>query len=555
MVKTLGVSSRSIRPSTPLRDVPGLREAWREFSAAADFDLPYPPSRELRETGSRLTGWGCQAAFAAITIAAVAGSFLPLLALPVIPGVVWLLSRFVRAPLAAPESFTVGELARRVMAEEPERAPETVDGVGPGPIWLRVKRIVHEASGRDYRHIVPDALLKDDLGIGVVRWWVMDELEATFGVSLSGETFITGETLDDLQQHVCDRLGVETEREPRQCPSERAFLRLRTAIVDALDVSPYEIRPSTRLQDVPGLNRAWDGVAERSGLTLPPVGQELPCYLYLFSGLFLFITLSVALLLSLMWPPFGWSLLVLPFAFLWLQDRVKALIGAFPAGINTMGDLAERALADNVHEFPGLLESPLRDAHPTGPCPTSWTFYRLRRGLMDALSVGKRDIAPDTELVPLLPKDTPVEAWGSVQEASGLNLPPILGRGPAGAGESCLFMIWMLGALISLFGFIFPPPLCYAPLAMLMIATPGVIYLRDRLREREVPKVAGCRTMRDLVYMAMGANPQTVAGAVGGYRTVQITAAVRTAVGNAFGAEPEWLTPETRLDDLDYLDL
>jgi len=388
-----------------------------------------------------------------------------------------------------------------------------------------------------------------------VRWWLIEELEDTFGVRLSGETFITSETLSDLQQHVCDRLGIETEREPRQCPSARAFYRLRAAIVDTLNVSPREVRPSTHLRDVPGLSRAWDEVSKRSGLTLPPVGQEMPCYLYVVSGALLLAALSVALLLSLMWPPFGWSLLVLPFAFLWLQDRVKARIGAFPAGIRTMRDLSERALAENVHEFAGALESPLRDAHPTGPCPTSWTFYRLRRGLMDALGVGKRDVAPDTELVPLLPKDTPVEAWRSVQEASGLSLPPILGRGPAGAAESCLFMIWIVGALISLFGFVFPPPLSYAPLAMLMVATPGVIYLRDRLRQRHVPKVAGCHTIRDLVYMAMGSNPQTVAEAVGGYRTVQITSAVRTAVGNTLGVEPEWLMPEAKLEELDWLDL
>lgn len=384
-------------------------------------------------------------------------------------------------------------------------------------------------------------------------WWVEAELEGTSQALLTEDDWAHSRTLGDLQQRVCDRLGVETEREPRHCPSARAFYRLRAAIVDTLGVSPREIRPSTRLRDIRGLNRAWDEVSKRSGLTLPPVGQEMPCDLYVVSGALLLAALSLALLLSLMWPPFGWSLLVLPFAFLWLQDRVKARIGAFPAGIDTMRDLAERAFAENVHEFPGILESPLRDARPTGPCPTSWTFYRLRRALMGALGAGKRDIAPDTELVPMLPKDTPVEAWRSVQEASGLSLPPILGRGPAGAAESCLFMIWMLGALISLFGFALEPPLCYAPLVMLMIATPGVIYLRDRLREREVPKVAGCHTMRDLVYMAMGANPRAVAEAVGGYRIVQVTSAVRTAIGDALGVEPEWLMPETKLEELDWL--
>src|SRR5690349_19898404 len=61
----------------------------------------------------------------------------------------------------------------------------------------------------------------------------------------------------------------------------------------------------------------------------------------------------------------------------------------------------------------------------TKTCLTSAAFYRTRRGIVDALGLGRRGITPSTPLRSLLPRKRRRENWRRIQEAMNLKLPEL----------------------------------------------------------------------------------------------------------------------------------
>jgi len=67
-----------------------------------------------------------------------------------------------------------------------------------------------------------------------------------------------------------------------------------------------------------------------------------------------------------------------------------------------------------------LAELRQRDAHP---CPNAWVFYRLRRAMMDALGIDRKQVRPDAELAGFFPPRYRWRRWQKVARQSGLWLP------------------------------------------------------------------------------------------------------------------------------------
>lgn len=58
-------------------------------------------------------------------------------------------------------------------------------------------------------------------------------------------------------------------------------------------------------------------------------------------------------------------------------------------------------------------------------CLTSAAFYRVRRGLVDALGVDRRSVRPSTPLRPMMPLASRRKLWSHVRQETALNLPEL----------------------------------------------------------------------------------------------------------------------------------
>ncbi|MEO8658948.1 MAG: hypothetical protein ABI693_10780 [Bryobacteraceae bacterium] len=61
----------------------------------------------------------------------------------------------------------------------------------------------------------------------------------------------------------------------------------------------------------------------------------------------------------------------------------------------------------------------------SGRCLTSAAFYRTRRGIIDALSLERKDVRPSTPLNVILPEENRRETWRRIQDSMELQLPDL----------------------------------------------------------------------------------------------------------------------------------
>jgi acyl carrier protein len=137
-------------------------------------------------------------------------------------------------------------------------------------------------------------------------------------------------------------------------------------------------------------------------------------------------------------------------------------------------------------------------------CPTSHTFFRLRRELMHHLALPRPAVRPTASMAALVPEVRRREVWREL-EAAGLPLPPLQGGVPA----CCVWMtaalvlgaaafLWWSGALVLLAALglvllaaratqplaVAIPPACVTVRATVFYLTPG--RLTDALSREEI---------------------------------------------------------------------
>jgi hypothetical protein len=84
----------------------------------------------------------------------------------------------------------------------------------------------------------------------------------------------------------------------------------------------------------------------------------------------------------------------------------------------------EAGRASTVGDLHELVCSKLRGG-ASNRCFTSAAFYRTRRGIVELLSISRREIRPSTDLGALFHEDSRRITWGRMQEVMGLKMPPL----------------------------------------------------------------------------------------------------------------------------------
>jgi hypothetical protein len=174
-------------------------------------------------------------------------------------------------------------------------------------------------------------------------------IEDAFGVMLNEDDLVQSTTLGKLAHRIFAKL-----QHPRsaKCLSALTFYRLRRAVVTLLDVPRDRISPSTSLNELmPWLarNKRWRRIAAHLDLVLP----RLVWPIWLFAVSLLLIGLMIyAFFHSEVQAALGNASVLLDvvavITILLLVARLLNPLGrAFPAGCQTVGDLATLVLAYN----------------------------------------------------------------------------------------------------------------------------------------------------------------------------------------------------------------
>jgi acyl carrier protein len=102
-----------------------------------------------------------------------------------------------------------------------------------------------------------------------------------------------------------------------------------------------------------------------------------------------------------------------------LVELVLEVEKSFALKISDPDAATVRTVGDLIRFVRFRVGNPSRTA-----CPTSQTFYRFRRELMDALPLARRQIRPDGDLEVLVPGNERRRVWTQLRWA-GLELPPL----------------------------------------------------------------------------------------------------------------------------------
>jgi hypothetical protein len=168
---------------------------------------------------------------------------------------------------------------------------------------------------------------------------LIEELEATFGFKIEDEEAERCCTVGDVYDVVCAHTAGWDDHEGL-CGSSMAFYRLRRALCSK---DKQSITPSTPLASLePSPSKLMDGLAKRSGLRLPVhtlTGLGEAGAVSLLAG----IVLSVVAVFNAHWLFAGASVCVAMIGLV-LVSRDP---GRFPNGVQTLGDLVNRAVPLN----------------------------------------------------------------------------------------------------------------------------------------------------------------------------------------------------------------
>jgi hypothetical protein len=88
----------------------------------------------------------------------------------------------------------------------------------------------------------------------------------------------------------------------------------------------------------------------------------------------------------------------------------------------------EASRACTVGDLHELVMSKLRGG-ASNRCFTSAAFYRTRRGIVELLGIGRREVRPTTNLATLFHQGTRRHTWGRMQEITRLKMPPLVNSG------------------------------------------------------------------------------------------------------------------------------
>ena len=189
--------------------------------------------------------------------------------------------------------------------------------------------------------------------------------------------------------------------------------------------------------------------------------------------------------------------------------------------------------AENLTTVGGLIRF-VRERRPAprlGVCPTSSTFYHLRRYFMNRLPVGRDDVAPSTRLEDLVPVESRRRVWDELRNA-GFRMPPlwlpahmawaaVLGSARLSVALAAFFRAWEF-----------------------LIAFPGLLTLAFLGMRPWVVLVAPDETMRDLVLHNLPVKART--GGLARWDDVEVGQRIRAIVAEQTGVAADSIHDDTR---------
>ncbi len=178
---------------------------------------------------------------------------------------------------------------------------------------------------------------------------LIEDIEASFGVTFSGEETVTWFTVGDIFESLRRRFP-DTAVAGEKCATSMAFYRLRRAIPERQDTS--RLRPHTPLESLTQLSaKEWLRLlGNRSGL-------RLPRYVLSWRGM-----IGVYMIVASVITAFGLLLGAARMGEAWLGLAPFVLAGigvmlirvdggVFPKGCKTLGELARRVVTMNFGYF------------------------------------------------------------------------------------------------------------------------------------------------------------------------------------------------------------
>jgi hypothetical protein len=187
-------------------------------------------------------------------------------------------------------------------------------------------------------------------------------------------------------------------------------------------------------------------------------------------------------------------------------------------------------------------------------CLSSTVFYRLRRALIAALGVERKQVRPDTTVESLLPCPVRPEAWRRLGAALDLKLPPLERPGWVYSVviPAWVFGIGSTGGLLSTLVISRENELFsrreYIAAAVLGYAVAIGVEVATRPLERRLPR--GCESVGGLVEALVTLNFARLRSEQRAWSRDDVWTTVRGLVARQAGIAPEDVTTGTRFDDL-----
>ncbi|HAZ44258.1 MAG TPA: hypothetical protein DDW76_25920 [Cyanobacteria bacterium UBA11369] len=172
---------------------------------------------------------------------------------------------------------------------------------------------------------------------------LLEAIERSFKIKISDEEAVNIFTVEELYACVISKLG---SNESNDCMTNRAFYRMRQALIYLTNLPKSEIAPSTSMESLIELRdrvKVWKYLSRYTGLRLPNLVRPT----WMESAIVL-IFLSL-MLLGMVLIFFGmWWVLVLSFLFLILAYKfTENYAVCFPEYCSTFGDTVKVILSMN----------------------------------------------------------------------------------------------------------------------------------------------------------------------------------------------------------------
>jgi len=234
------------------------------------------------------------------------------------------------------------------------------------------------------------------MGLDVAE--IVMTVENEFQIQIHDEALSHVHTVGDMSAYVAQAVGDSTSRE---CPSLRVFLTLRRAMLQVLDVTRSDLRPSTPLTSIPRNLRAklWVCVADRTGYALPALGLpwtitllDVAIRLLVILGVLPLIVLAVVelpLIIAMLAGTVGITLLFVVAVSDYDLWRRWSLATEFPGNCHNIGDLVRRVTRlEAIREFRASNQ------------PDSVDIYlRVKRIVSEHLNVPAENITPQSRFI------------------------------------------------------------------------------------------------------------------------------------------------------------